>query len=210
MFSQKIRKQPSTLLPVTFPSVVELLKTRRHSITLTSFMKPSFSHPQPCSSLECKCHQGPEGPSLCPLDAHLTCGLPARPAAPARALPALAAQGCGDWACAPGGGTCRCPSSGTRRTARARASSGACRGWTSSAAGGGCTGTAGAVAAERERAEGRGGTRGPQSRAGSGVLRRQSWPGGQCRLTFPSFNCLTNVVLWCSTSSPSSVPLASI
>ena len=148
LFSQKIRKQPSTLLPVMFPSIIELLKTRHHSIILTSFMKPSFSHPQSCSSLEFKCHQGPEGPSLCPLDTHLTWGLPARPAALGRALPSHAAQGCGDWACAPGGGTCRCPSPGTRRTARARAASGACHGWTSSAAGGGCTGTAGAAAGE--------------------------------------------------------------
>ena len=30
-----------------------------------------------------------------------------------------------------------------------------------------------------------------------------------CGLTFPSFNCLTKVVLWCSTFSPFNVPLAS-
>ena len=51
---------------------------------------------------------------------------------------------------------------------------------------------------------------GPGSRAGSGGLQGQSWPGVRHRLTFPSFNCLTNVVLWCSTFSPFSVPFASI
>lgn len=169
MFTQKIRKQPSTLLPVKFPSITELLNTRHHCIILTSSMKPSFSHPQSCSPQEFKCHRasltlvapGPRGSLPQPPDTHLTWGLPARPAAPARALPSHTAQGCGGRACAPGGGTCRCPSSGTRRTARARAASGACPGWTSSAAGGGCTGTAGAAAGETERAEGRSGTRGP-------------------------------------------------
>lgn len=40
--------------------------------------------------------------------------------------------------------------------------------------------------------------------------RKQGQQGVWCGLTFPSFNCLTKVVLWCSTFSPFSVPLASI
>ena len=55
---------------------------------------------------------------------------------------------------------------------------------------------------ETERAAGR--ERDP------GGPREQSRPGMRHGLTFPSFNCLTNVVLWCSTFSPFSVPLASI
>lgn len=58
------------------------------------------------------------------------------------------------------------------------------------------------------RAEGKGSAQMVQGQTESLPSPRQTTSAGGP--TFPSFNCLTKVVLWCSTFSPFSVPFASI